>query len=305
MFQTSPLLSNFANWVSGAGANPSINPVQGGSIAYAPQPAPVFYNRNFESLGSQTTFGQPQVTPYDIVGRLAANSPQAPGSQSRTQVTAEDISGGVTSGGLGRTLLDMGSAVIAPVRQLLSAVFSSPRTSPVIELGSEPTVAIQTAPVGRAVALGPELDPALEPEISFEERLLKLGVTELLLLPGDPREVFDRIEDMANKIPTKPSNPFLDGVLVRTDPWDQGSGGLSGYFALGSGGGGGGGAPRDSTPSPSASADDGGMRGAIQGAMGGAKPKSAFSAMRLSLGTIADALKSLFKNFFDALFWWL
>jgi hypothetical protein len=54
---------------------------------------------------------------------------------------------------------------------------------------------------------------------------------------------------------------------------------------------------------PAAGAE--GIQEAIEGARKDSKPRNVFSAMRLTLGTITEALVNLFKSFFAALFWWL
>lgn len=282
-FNPSQQISNPFNWgtASFGGGSGGYSVPSGGSVAYAPSGPTGFYNRNFESLGGPSTFSQSQVSPYDLVARLAANTPR-PGSQ----VTADELSGGVTRGGLGRTLLGIGSAIFSPVGEFLSSALSP--------ASSEPDRLASLSE--REVTLAPK-------RVSFDKRLLEVGVAELLLIPGDPREVFERIEGIAEGRPTRPSNPFFDGVLVRTNPWEPGAGGLMGYIALDSGEGGG--STEETSPQVSPSEGGEGMQDAIRGALEGSKPRNAFSAMRLTLGTIADALSNLFKNFFTTLFWWL
>lgn len=280
MFSPNRQLSDSWNVTSlfsgGSGANaPAVGPV-----AYAPNPTPMYNNRNFDSLGTPV-LGQPQQqnSIEDILKRLAGNTPQE-----RPIVTAADLSGNVISGGLGQSIVSIGASLFTPVGDFVGAAFSP-------------------APAADEAAASLERMEMLRDEaVSFEGKFLKLDSLELMLAPGDPQQVFDRLEDILPELSKRAHNPFRDGVLVRAKPWDEFEGNLSGYFTTGSDAytyDEGGGASSGGVGSQEMGGDP------IRESFDSKKPATVFSAMKLTVGTISQAIVDLFKNVFATLFWWL
>lgn len=268
---------------AGGGQGGGYGASSGGAIAYAPPTSPVYQgNRGFEAMNSRVTFAEPLVTPNDLIARLAQNTQK----QSPTRVTADTLGVGGIVSGIGDTFRAIGEAVLTPITDFFSTVFSlAPETDRIASIAK---------------------DPEKRPDQLYDE-LLKMG--DLTLVAGDPTEIFADISEIAKQAPDDtPPNPFFEGVMVRTDPWKPILAmdllrGLLSFDVNGSVG-----EESLETPPesyPSGEEVGGGTQGAIQGAMEGSKPKSAFSAMRLSLGAIGDALANLFKNFFNSLFWWV
>jgi|GEM_PF-6166020 len=246
----------------------------GGSVAHAPVQQPVLYNRNFDSLGGPpSTFAQRNLSPADLIKALAANTPKE-----RPVVTASDLKGDVVSGGIGGMLTSLGADLFSPVAEFVNNIFSPNET----ENEFEP---LNDTKKGGMASL-------------FEKEKLKFEGMDVYLAAGDPQEVFETLEEIAKHSNERSKNPFFNGALVRTKPWDNSDGALSGYFALDSGADVSGGEDQQAI-----GGEDNGD--AIQKSFDGAKAPNVFSAMKLTVGTITQAITELFKNIAATLFWWL
>ena len=116
----------------GGGGSPSTGSGQGGgysggTFAYGvpvapympPQPLVYLNTRGFDSVGSQGTFPESHITAYDLIARLAADTPSngAPG-------TSETFAGGSVVRGIGDTLRAVGNALLRPLGSLFGLVDS-------------------------------------------------------------------------------------------------------------------------------------------------------------------------------------
>ena len=85
-FTPSPQLSgspfNLGSLFGGAGpSGGGAGGYPGGTVAYAPQGDPGYYNRNFESVDAQITFPKAQPSPGDILASLAQNTRRQQGDE--------------------------------------------------------------------------------------------------------------------------------------------------------------------------------------------------------------------------------
>lgn len=121
-FRPSPILGNIANWAFGnsgpsTGSGQAGGGASGGTVAYAPQGDPGFYNRNFESADSQITFPDANPTPDKILAYLAQNSKRQTGEK----VTAEELT---ERGVVDAVVLQAINNVVTPVGDFVRAFFA-------------------------------------------------------------------------------------------------------------------------------------------------------------------------------------
>src|SRR3989344_3704911 len=263
----------------GAGGYP------GGTVAYAPQGDPGYYNRNFESVDAQITFPKAQPSPGDILARLAQN----------TKRTGEKVTiGGPEDGGIidsfVRTILNN---VVTPVGDFVRSAFSSEDTF---------------QPSGGGTADASFVERQNLPPLERGRLVLTLSADDSLV-PGDPTSIANIIEWEARESIPASNRAWVENAPRASDVIeDIGSAPLS--YGWGEapqiGGDAEVEAPQVSDVSYNPFLLPGGSIPEIGEDEGASEPpRSFFSVMAKSFGTIAEAVRSLFANIGKALFWWL
>ena len=263
----------------GAGGYP------GGTVAYAPQGDPGYYNRNFESVDAQITFPKAQPSPGDILARLAQN----------TKRTGEKVTiGGPEDGGIidsfVRTILNN---VVTPVGDFVRSAFSSEDTF---------------QPSGGGTADASFVERQNLPPLERGRLVLTLSADDSLV-PGDPTSIANIIEWEARESIPASNRAWVENAPRASDVIeDIGSAPLS--YGWGEapqiGGDAEVEAPQVSDVSYNPFLSPGGFIPEIGEDEGASEPpRSFFSVMAKSFGTIAEAVRSLFANIGKALFWWL
>lgn len=292
-FWDSPILSNVANWVFGNGGSGGGSGSAGGStvrtIAHTPQEPSYYYNKDFGvTVTTMPTFPKPLPSPADIIANLAQNT-----KRPSVNVTAKDLEGQEGADSFVRTILDN---VVAPVGEFVSSAFSSEET-------------LQQESVGEAEEQLPVREE--KPPLERGRLILTLSADESTLVPGDPT-IVEPINVASEPFESIPSG-FAGGESARgaSEAIEDIAGTTSSPYV-------GGDASQSAdvegvseteepqisdTPFEPFSPIDGFIPG--EGEEGTPPPRSFFSVMGKSFGTIGEAVGTLFTNIGEALFWWL
>src|SRR3989344_2441098 len=142
----SPVVINFTIGDFGGGGGSA--GYAGSPIAYQYGPA-TYNNKNFDAADSQTTFAKPQVSPFDLIARLSANTPGR-----GTQITADSLADKSRSSVV-KTVGD----ILSPVGDFFGGLFTFSSNSK---------------------------GPSSSPSNRSRQPTLALDAGELVLSPGDP-----------------------------------------------------------------------------------------------------------------------
>lgn len=289
-FRSSPILGNIANWAFGpsTGSGQGSGGSSGGTVAYAPQGDPGYYNRNFEATDAQVTFPEAQPSPDQIIAYLAQNSKRQQGDK----VTAAELK---ERGILNAGILEAINRVVTPVGDFISSIFTSEEKQKLS--GEEVSAAAR------------EKKPPLERgrlvlTLSADDSLVPGDPTSIANLPRPQYEAFESIPESSRAwVQTSPrAGEGIEGIASAPPTYGWGE------------------QAQDAGDSPVA---EGGkvppevsdvpfepffprFGSAPEMEEGSTEPpRSLFSAMGKSFETIGEAVGSLFSNIGKSLFWWL
>jgi len=267
--------SLFSGLGGGSGGSSGGNTV----VAYGPTGPTVYNNRNFDAVNSQVTFPEPRVTAADLIAEIGKKNPPP-------KVTAEELSDKTFAGKIADTVRTVGGTLLKPLGDLFDTAFAP---GP----GAEDEVAPEEAQ-----------EFGKPKEVNFEKQPLELDVLELMLVPGDPRIIFDpetfNLEDLKMN-----NNPFFDGALVRTNPWERAREIENAERATDSLSQGAPDGDGDMLPAPPLENFDTDTQEAMDEALESSQPSSAIRTMRETAKTVSAKVGELLKNIADTLFWWL
>lgn len=266
---------NLSSLFSGLGGGGS----SGGSgvVAYGPTGPAVYNNRNFDAVSSQMNFPQPHVTAEDLIAEISRQNPPP-------QVAPGELQDKTFAERIVDTARQVGGALLKPVSDLLT---------------TEPAPAQEAGVAEENVQ-----EEATPKEVDLEEQEIELNVLDLLLVPGDPRFIIDPerldLEELA-----KNANPFFDGALVRTRPWERAREIADAERAddalpqVSSGGG----STVLSVPSSEDLSTE--MQDVMREALEASRPGNALTTMRETAKTVSAKVGDLLKSVASTLFWWL
>lgn len=263
--QRSPIALNINIGDSGGGSPAGYAPV-GGSFAYVQPGPPAYYNRNFDSADSQVTFAQPQVSTYDLIKKLAANTPRT-----RAQITPETLTGqGTSDGGILKRLGD----VLSPVGELFTSAFSPP--------GNPAPFSVEAEAEGGVFSLSAKEFNFLRDNSTLAPAIVSGGEGVSPFSDGamvrDPFRLIDEIANGPFAFDSETENTSVEGAE---------------FFA-------------DSQSRPSFAGGETQDRGLAEYAEDSAVTRpSLFSAIRQSVGAVSSAVMNLFKSIAASFFWWL